>query len=99
MTEPVKAAGSASCSAKSTVAPRPATRAGSRPARVTTGAGGAALAGKPAVAGRPSPTTQAVATAGHLAFTDIEELISLGRDRGVRTAGRRRWGEVTLGRL
>jgi hypothetical protein len=48
----------------------------------------------------PSPTTEAVARAGHLAFTDIEELISLGSATGdERTAGRRREGEVTLGRL
>jgi hypothetical protein len=30
------------------------------------------------------PTTETVARAGHLAFTDIEELISLGSATGVR---------------
>jgi hypothetical protein len=48
--------------------------AGNAAARVAA----AALAGLPAPAIRVSPTTETVARAGHLAFTDIEELISLG---------------------
>src|SRR5690349_21284727 len=55
MTVPVVVACSASCSTKSTVAPRPVTRAGSSAARVTTGAG--VLGSDPAWAVPPAATT------------------------------------------
>lgn len=66
MTVPFVAAFSASCSAKGTSAPRPATRAGARPARVTVGADDCFpsapwAAGAPVSA--PSPTTAAVSAA------------------------------------
>src|SRR5690349_8999870 len=90
MTVPLVTAFSASCSAKSTVAPRPETSAGSRAARVTTGA---AAVGGPAwaapAAATPSPNAAAVTVtqrdgrAGHLAVRprmlgDIESLVSRG---------------------
>src|SRR3954453_13226236 len=65
MIEPLVAAFSASCSANGTVAPRPATSAGSRAARVTTGPAGAAGAAwaAPAVpVTRLRPTADAAAT-------------------------------------
>jgi hypothetical protein len=81
MTTPSVVAFSASCSAKSTVAPRPATNAGSSAARVTTGVDPST----PANADWAPPSirlrlaTDAVATAAHrdgpmgrLAMTDIE---------------------------
>lgn len=64
MTVPVVAACSASCSRKATSAPRPATRAGSSPARVTTGARESAAA-VPSATPSPSPVAATTATVSH----------------------------------
>ena len=68
MTVPFVAAFSASCSAKPSSAPRPATSDGSRAARVTTGAGavaepGLASAGPPDTIPRPAVAARAMMAA------------------------------------
>ena len=92
MTVPLVAAFSASCSAKATLAPRPATRAGSSPARVTAGAGPAGVVPANAVPAPPTmltttaaaavearPTsTQRRRAAGWFLLRDIGCLVSLG---------------------
>src|SRR3954467_9962583 len=65
MTTPLVVACSASCSAKPTLAPRPATSAGSSPARVTAVAADAAKAVVPPATMTPRPTAAAVAAADH----------------------------------
>src|SRR4051812_30074043 len=66
ITAPLVAAFSASCSANGTVAPRPATSAGSRAARVTAGPAAVVRGAASAVPATPStmlrPTAEAVAT-------------------------------------
>jgi hypothetical protein len=66
MTVPVVTAFSASCSTKLTCAPRPATSAGSRAARVTTGATAAPAVPASAATLSPAAATVAAAIAAHL---------------------------------
>ena len=80
ITAPVVRAFSASCSTKETAAPRPATSAGSRPARVTA-VDDDAEAGPAPPATMVRPTAEAVTTAAkrggtldHLAKADIDGL-------------------------
>src|SRR5258707_781822 len=83
MTVPFVTAFSASCSTKGTVAPRPATSAGSRPARVTgVGVGVVAYAVPAALTTRPRPTRPAVAAVaqrGRLNSRNIDGLFLIGR--------------------
>src|SRR5882724_6125751 len=96
MIDPVVTAFSASCSAKATAAPRPATRDGSRAARVTAGDGPAAYAAPAEPVTRLRPAAQAVAAAAQrggtparLGSTNIDRLFLIGRTFWSR-------GEVTI---
>src|SRR6185503_3264188 len=94
MTVPVVAAFSASCSANATVAPRPATSAGSRAARVTTGPRGFVAGAASAGAGtRPVTTVTAAATAARRVARRAGGMLqAIG---GLDSVGRRR-GEATI---